>query len=89
MVAMDGVCMEGCKNWKLLGIPTGENHVNQVNRKSHFKVIFNEIAFLFQEGKYPTIAHRVLGLAPMAEPGLRDISEEMLTRYYKLKFCVH
>ena len=48
MVAMDGVCMEGCKDWKLLGIPTGENYVNQVNRKSHFahfKVMFNEIAF--------------------------------------------
>ena len=45
MVAMDGVCMEGCKDWKLLGIPTGENYVNQVNRKSHFahiKVIFNQ-----------------------------------------------
>jgi len=41
--------------------------------------IGNFVAFL-QEGKYPTIAHRILSLAPFAEPGLRDISEEILTR---------
>ncbi len=43
--------------------------------------IVNFLVFL-QQGAYPTLQHRLLKLRPAAEPGLRGLSEDVLSRFH-------